>query len=407
MTGAEGRASWVPVPRDSAFPLSNLPFGSFSTGDPRRDLGVAIGDFVLDLGAAARTTGSGFAELVGGPVLNPLMEAGPGAWNELRETVTDWLVDPDHRERIEPHLVPRERVTLHLPFDVGDYVDFYSSEHHAANAGRILRPGTDPLPPQWKHLPIGYHGRAGTVAVSGTPVRRPFGQVRGHQGTDGPDFRQSQTLDIEAEVGFVIGVPSRLGNPVPVSAFDDHVFGVVILNDWSARDIQAWEYVPLGPFLGKSFLTSVSPWVVPLAALKAARIPPPARDSKPLHHLDDTGLNPGLDITLEVMLNGQVISRPPFSAMYWTAAQQLAHLTSNGASLRAGDLYGSGTVSGPTHDQVGSLLELSWGGSKPFVTPDGVEHTYLADGDEVCISGYAPAVGGGTLGFGDVRGRVE
>ena len=407
MTGTERRATWVPVPRDSPFPLSNLPFGSFSSGDSRPSLGVAIGEVVLDLGASARGIGAGFAELVSGPVLNPLMEAGPSAWSEVRETVTDWLADPRHRERIEPHLVPREGVTLHLPFEIGDYVDFYSSEHHAANAGRILRPGTDPLPPQWKHLPIGYHGRAGTVVVSGTPVRRPFGQVRGHQGTGGPDFRQSQALDIEAEVGFVVGVPSRLGTPVPVSAFDDHVFGVVILNDWSARDIQAWEYVPLGPFLGKSFLTSVSPWVVPLAALEAARIPPPARSSNPLPYLDDTRLRSGLDITLEVALNGQVISRPPFSAMYWTAAQQLAHLTSNGASLRTGDLYGSGTVSGPRPDQFGSLLELSWGGSKPFVTPDGVEHTYLADGDEVRICGYAPAVGGGTLGFGDVLGRIE
>ncbi|HEX4863540.1 MAG TPA: fumarylacetoacetase [Acidimicrobiales bacterium] len=409
MTARQERPPWVPVPEGSLFPLSNLPYGSFSVETPhsRRGLGVAIGEFVLDLSAAARATRTSFAELVAGPVLNPLMAAGPRVWSEVRDTVTNWLVDPALQGLMEPHLVPRESVALHLPFEVGDYVDFYSSEHHAANAGRILRPGTDPLPPQWKHLPIGYHGRAGTIVVSGTPVRRPFGQVRRDPGTTVPDFRRSQALDIEAEVGFVVGVPSLLGRPVPVSEFDSHVFGVVILNDWSARDIQAWEYVPLGPFLGKSFLTSVSPWVVPMAALEAARMPPPPRTPEPLPYLDDTGIKPALDIRLEVALNGQVISRPPFSAMYWTAAQQMAHLTSNGASLRTGDLYASGTVSGPDPDQVGSLLEMSWGGSKPFVTPDGVEHTYLADGDEVSIAGYAPAVGGGILGFGDVRGRVE
>ena len=404
----ETGASWVPVPDGSPFPPSNLPFGSFSIApdDSLRALGVAIGDFVLDLGGAARAFGSPFADLVAGPVLNPLMAAGPRVWNEVRESVTQWIGDPIHRDSITPHLVPLDAVTLHLPFVVADYVDFYSSEHHAANAGRIFRPGTDPLPPHWKDLPMGYHGRAGTVVVSGTPVKRPAGQVRGQQDATVPDFRLSQALDIEAELGFVVGVPSQLGRPVPASSFDDHVFGVVMVNDWSARDIQAWEYVPLGPFLGKSFLTSVSPWVVPMAALEAARIPAPRRGTPLLPHLDDTGLNSGLDIALEIALNGQVISRPPFSTMYWTAAQQLAHMTSNGATLRTGDLYASGTVSGPDGDQVGSLLELSWGGSREFVTADGLAHTYLADGDEVSITAFAPAVGGGTLGFGGVRGRV-
>ena len=401
--------TWVDVPAGSPFPLANLPYGSFSVGGEgegsRRRVGVAIGNQVLDLGGAAQATGSPLTHLLDGPVVNPLMAAGAATWAEVRATVTEWLTDARHRDAIGRHLFPRRDVTLHLPFEVGDYVDFYSSEHHAVNAGRILRPTGEPLTPNWKYLPVGYHGRAGTLAVSGTPVKRPSGQVR-EPGGAAPSFRRTQALDFEAELGFVVGPPSDLGCAVPLSAFEDHVFGVVILCDWSARDIQAWEYVPLGPFLGKSFLTSISPWLVTLAALRAARTDPPPRDLPLLAYLDDSDRRWALDVTLKVELNGHVISRPPFSSMYWTAAQQLAHMTSNGASLRTGDLYGSGTISGPRPDEVGSLLELSWGGSKPFETPDGSVHTYLEDGDEVVITAAAPAVGGGTLGFGDVRGRV-
>ena len=406
--------TWVDVPAGSPFPLANLPYGSFSVGGegeavhaegPRRRVGVAIGNQVLDLGGAAQGTGSPFTHLLDGPVVNPLMAAGAATWAEVRATVTEWLSDVRYRDAIGRHLFPCQDVTLHLPFEVGDYVDFYSSEHHAVNAGRILRPMGEPLTPNWKYLPVGYHGRAGTIAVSGTPVKRPPGQVREPGGT-APSFRPTQALDFEAELGFVVGPPSDLGCSVPLSAFEDHVFGVVILCDWSARDIQAWEYAPLGPFLGKSFLTSISPWLVPLAALRAARTDPPPRDPPLLAYLDDSDHRWGLDITLEVEMNGHVISRPPFSSMYWTAAQQLAHMTSNGASLRTGDLYGSGTISGPRPDEVGSLLELSWGGSRPFETSDGSVHTYLQDGDEVVITAAAPAVGGGTLGFGGVQGRV-
>jgi fumarylacetoacetase len=295
-------------------------------------------------------------------------------------------------------------VTLHLPFEVADYVDFYSSEHHAANLGAILRPGTPPLMPNWKHLPVGYHGRSGTVAVSGTPVIRPAGQRR----TDGgPVFGPSTRLDFEAEVGFVVGVPSAVGEPVPVRAFAEHVFGVCLVNDWSARDLQAWEYQPLGPFLGKSFLTSVSPWVVPLAALEGARVRSPARDPQPLPYLRDDDAPWGLDLTLEVSLNGEVISRPPFAGTYWTAAQQLAHMTVNGASLRTGDLFASGTVSGPDRDQRGSLIELSWGGAEPLRLADGSTRTFLEDGDVVTISATAPAPGGGRVSFGVVSGRIQ
>ncbi|MGY1682552.1 fumarylacetoacetase [Geodermatophilus sp. SYSU D01176] len=302
-------------------------------------------------------------------------------------------------------MVPRSEVTLHLPVEVADYVDFYSSRHHAENLGRMFRPDSEPLTPNWKHLPIGYHGRAGTVQVSGTPVVRPSGQRKAPT-DDAPTFGPSQRLDIEAEVGFVVGVGSDLGTRVPLAAFPEHVFGVCLVNDWSARDLQAWEYVPLGPFLGKSFLTSVSPWVVPLAALEAARVAP-ERDVPLLPYLDDTGQPWGLDLALEVRLNGELVSCPPFGLMYWTPAQQLAHMTVNGASLRTGDLFASGTVSGPAKDQRGSFIELSWGGQEPLTLPDGSTRTFLEDGDVVTITATAPGAHGGRIVLGEVTGRIE
>jgi fumarylacetoacetase len=303
-------------------------------------------------------------------------------------------------------LVPAADVELLLPFSVADYVDFYASEHHARNIGAIFRPDVDdPLTPNWKHLPIGYHGRAGTVVVSGSPVPRPHGQRRTPDGevVFGPSVR----LDIEAEVGFVVGVGSPRGTPVGLDAVDRHVFGVCLVNDWSARDIQAWEYVPLGPFLGKSFATSVSPWVVPLAALSHARTAPPPRDPRPLPYLDDTGAPPwGLDLALEVRLNGHVVARPPFASMYWTPAQMLAHMTVNGASLRTGDLFASGTVSGPEPGQRGSLIELTTNATEPLALPDGGTRGFLEDGDEVVITATAPGPDGARIGFGEVRGRI-
>ena len=284
-------------------------------------------------------------------------------------------------------------------------MDFYSSEHHASNVGKMFRPDGEPLTPNWRHLPIGYHGRAGTVVVSGTPVIRPNGQRR-PPGAAAPTFGPSRRLDIEAELGFVVGAGSPLGTPVPIDDFAEHVFGVVLVNDWSARDIQAWEYVPLGPFLGKSFATSVSPWVVPLDALEPARIPPPAQDPVPLPYLRG-GAPWGLDITLEVALNATVVSRPPFGQMYWTPAQQLAHLTVNGASLRTGDLYASGTISGPERDQRGSLLELTWNGTEPLELADGSRRTFLEDGDTVTIRAGAVGTGGEPLDLGAVTGTVH
>lgn len=394
--------TWLDLPADTGFGLTNLPYGVFSVNGDAPRTGVAVGTFVLDVAAVTgdpvHATGS----------LNAFMARGPAAWAALREQLVGRLTDDAHRAAVEPHLVPRDQVTSHLPIEVADYVDFYSSRHHAENLGRMFRPGSPPLTPNWTHLPIGYHGRSGTVAVSGTPVVRPSGQRKAPDDA-APTFGPSQRLDIEAEVGFVVGAGSATGEPVPLAGFAQHVFGVCLVNDWSARDLQAWEYVPLGPFLGKSFLTSVSPWVVPLAALEAARVPPPPRDHALLPYLDDSadGAEPwGLDLTLEVRLNGQLVSSPPFRHMYWTPAQQLAHLTVNGASLRTGDLFASGTVSGPAASERGSLIELSWGGQEPIALADGTVRRFLEDGDVVTITATGPGAGGSRITFGEVTGRV-
>ncbi|MFG2649842.1 fumarylacetoacetase [Streptomyces sp. NPDC048436] len=403
----------------------NLPYGVFSlageaegsaraaqdpAGDAGRRVGVRLGDHVLDAGAAAAALGSPYVSLLARPTLNPLLAAGRRAWSDVRRALTAWVTIPAHREVVRPFLHPLSEVTLHLPFEVADYVDFYASEHHATHLGQIFRPDSPtPLTPNWKHLPIGYHGRAGTVVVSGTDVVRPKGQRKSPTET-APVFGPSVRLDIEAEVGFVVGTPSELGTPVPLADFREHVFGLSLLNDWSARDIQAWEYVPLGPFLGKSFCTSVSAWITPLEALDAARVTPPERTHELLPYLDDSAESvadepAGYDLRITVALNGHVISEPPFSSVYWTAAQQLAHMTANGASLRTGDLYGSGTVSGPSEGQYGSLIEITWNGRDALVLPDG-KRTFLEDGDEVTLTAWAPGPDGTRVGLGEVSGRI-
>ncbi|HEX4833426.1 MAG TPA: fumarylacetoacetase [Trebonia sp.] len=384
----------VEIPPGSVFGLDNLPYGVFTprSGAPR--VGVRAGDSVVDLLVLLGD------EVFGAPSLNPFMAEGRERWDAVRALVTEHLTTGN----VPPEAVcPLDAVTLSLPFEVADYVDFYASEHHAANLGRIFRPDAPPLMPNWKHLPVGYHGRAGTVVVSGTPVIRPHGQ-RKPPGQDQPSFGPSTRLDIEAELGFVVGAGSPLGTPVPVADFADHVFGAFLLNDWSARDIQAWEYVPLGPHLGKSFATSVSPWVVPLAALAAARVPLPGQSPEPLPYLraDEPW---GLDIDVSVAWNGQEVSRPPYRAMYWSPAQMLAHMTVNGASARTGDIFGSGTISGPDRAQRGAFIELTWGGTEP-VTVAGEERTFLLDGDEVIISATAPGSAGGRIGFGEVAGTI-
>lgn len=402
-------SSWLEIPDHSDFPVTNLPYGVISYVDTPRQLAAAIGQYVLPLAAAADTglfdaLPDRAADLLTAPTLNPLMAAGPRTWRAVRDRLTALLTEQTHESAVRPLLRPLPTVTCHLPFEVADYVDFFSSRQHAENLGRFLRPGTDPLLPNWTHLPVGYHGRAGTVVISDTPVSRPHGQRLPSPGAD-PVYGPTTRLDIEAEVGFVVGTPTDLGRTVPVERFADHVFGAVLVNDWSARDIQSWEYQPLGPFLGKSFITSLSPWVVPLDALDEARVHPPHQDPAPLHHL--MGDHWGYDLELQISLNGTVVSRPPFAGLYWTPAQQLAHLTSNGASLRTGDLYASGTVSGDEPRQRGSLIELTWNGTEPLKLDDGTTRTFLADGDTVAISATAPGRDGTRIGFGRVAGTVH
>jgi len=343
-------------------------FGVFSVAGAPPRLGWRDGDQVVDLSAL----GGSFAEAS----LNALMAEGPEAWAAALDAA---------RAHDGPR-VALEEATLHLPFEVADYVDFNSSLEHATNLGRILRPGSEPVRPNWRHLPIGYHGRAGSVAVSGTDVRRPRGQLL-EPGADAPVYAPTRRLDIELELGFVVGVPNARGEPIPTERFAEHVFGVVLVNDWSARDMQAWEYVPLGPFLGKSFLTSVSAWVTPLAFLEEFRVEAPQQDPAPLPYLAG-GRDWALDVDLEVELNGTVISRGNARTLYWTMPQQLAHATSNGAAVRTGDLMATGTISGVGPGTEGSLIEQ--------------ERGFLEDGDEVVLRGRA-----GPLELGEVRGRVR
>jgi fumarylacetoacetase len=375
-----------------------LPFGVTASAwrDPAPRVVVRAGAAALDVAALADR---GIVSSGAGPgrvgwwqsgSLDAFLAAGRTAWQqvlgELRAAVSDPAALPADA------VLGLDEVQLVLPYSVADYVDFYASEHHAMNLGRILRPGQPALPPNWRHLPIGYHGRSGTVVVSGTPVRRPRGQHRVDD-ADRPEFGPTQRLDVEVEVGFVVGAASRHGEPVPVEAFAEHVFGVCLVNDWSARDIQAWEYQPLGPFLGKSFATSVSAWVVPLEALEAARVPVASAATELTPYLRE--VEPwGLDVSLELSVNGEVLTRPPFSSMFWSAAQMLAHQTVNGASVRTGDLFASGTVSGSSPDEVGSLIELSH------------NTKFLADGDDVVIRATAPGSDGTTVDLGEVRGSI-
>ncbi|MEO8518822.1 MAG: fumarylacetoacetase [Dermatophilaceae bacterium] len=401
-------ASWLDLPADHPFGLATLPYGVFSTTDPDlRRVGVRIGDFVLDASAAAEFVGMESGICWAQPSLNHFLSLGQPAWSAARAWLTEVLSNPAHRDGIEPYLIPLAEVTLHLPVEVADYVDFYASENHATNIGKIFRPDSDPLTPNWKHLPIGYHGRSGTVVVSGTDIIRPMGQ-RKSQSDAVPLFGPSTKLDIEAELAFIVGGATPLGQRVGTDDAAEHIFGVALFNDWSARDIQAWEYVPLGPFLGKSFGSSLGAWVVPMDALVAAKVPLPRQDPEPLPYLR-SGLSPlfGLDIHLEVRINETLVSSPTYAGMYWSPAQMLAHLTVNGASLRDGDLFASGTISGTEKNTRGSLMELAWNGQEPLTLDDGSTRDFLQDGDTVTISGWAPGADGGRIGLGEVSGTIS
>jgi fumarylacetoacetase len=358
-------------------------YGVFSPPGERARVGFLRDGLVHDL--------SGLGAELGEPTLDRFLGAGRERWAEVWREVM----------RLDGGAISVADVQVHMPFAVGDYVDFYSSIEHATNLGRLFRPGGEPLMPNWRHLPVGYHGRAGTVVPSGTPVVRPCGQ-RKPPDADSPTFGPSQRLDIELELGFVAGVPSRLGEPIPAERFREHVFGVVLVNDWSARDIQAWEYQPLGPFLGKSFATSMASWVTPLDALDDAWVAGPAQEPELLPYLrvqDDCNL----DLELEVELNGEVVSRANARGLYWSMPQQLAHATVNGASVRTGDLFASGTISGAERGSEGSLIELTWNGQRPLRLRDGSERTFLEDGDEVVLRGRAP----GGVDLAEARGRIE
>lgn len=378
---------------DSLFGLANLPYGVYSVAGSAPRCATRLGDHVIDLAILLED------RVFALPSLNEFMAQGYSRWVQVRSRL-QWALAGD-LPRSAVH--PLEAVQLLMPFEVTDYVDFYASQHHASNLGRLFRPDNpQPLLPNWKHLPVGYHGRSASVVVSGTPIVRPSGQ---RQGEDGPVFGPSTRLDIEAELGFVVGTGNVMGEPIPVGDAGRHLFGAVLFNDWSARDIQAWEYLPLGPNLGKSFASTISPWVVPMLALQSAKIPTPQQDPPVLPYLQ---IDPpwGLDVDVEVRWNGELVSRPPYREMYWSPAQMLAHLTVNGAPVRAGDLFASGTISGPERDQRGAFIELTWGGRDP-VTVAGQQRTFLHDGDDVVLTATAPAADGGRLGFGEAAGRIR
>ena len=402
--------SWVEGANraDGEFPLNNLPCGVFSVDGDEPRCGVAIGDFVLDVAGLEE---EGLLVLEGAPLLdvpfwNEVMEAGPEVWAALRTRLQVLLAEgAAEREAVEPHLVPLAEVALHMPFLVAEYTDFYAGRHHATNVGTMFRGAENALPPNWLHIPIGYNGRASSVVVSGTSVRRPWGQVKGPNDST-PRFAPSARFDIELEMGAVVGRSSE--GMVSVAEADEMIFGYVLLNDWSARDIQAWEYQPLGPFQAKATATTISPWIVMRAALEPFRVSTPLREVPLLPHLQEPG--PMLyDIVLEVGLTPEggaetVIARTRYAEMYYSAAQQLAHHTTSGCPMNVGDLLGSGTISGPTRDSRGSLLELSWGGKEPLAIKGGTR-SFIEDGDTLVLRGHAQGHGY-RIGFGDCSGQV-
>ncbi|MBD2759132.1 fumarylacetoacetase [Yimella sp. cx-573] len=393
------------LPFTDLYGIDNLPYAIASKAGHAPHVVTRVGDHALDLaGLAAKAGGEAWVDAWSQPTLNAFVAQGRPAWSAARAWLRQTLGDASFEDAVASHLHPLDELTLHLPIEVADYVDFYASEHHATNVGRIFRPDGDALTPNWKHLPIGYHGRSATVVVSGTDIVRPCGQRKAPTDAE-PIFGPSIRLDIEAELGFVVGGDTEIGTPVSVDDASDHLFGVGLFNDWSARDVQAWEYVPLGPFLGKSFASSLAAWITPLEALAPAKVAVPQQVPTPLPYLQGVDVF-GLDIDIEVELNGEVVSRPPYSTMYWSPVQMLAHLTVNGAAIRTGDLFASGTVSGPEKNQRGSLLELSWSGKEPISLADGSTRAFLEDGDVVTLRATAPGADGGRLALGEVTGRI-
>lgn len=408
--------SWISIPPDSDFTLHNIPFGVFSTEGHAR-VGIAIGNQVLDLAVLHE---SGLLDGLDLPqrifedtVLNAYMALGKKVWTPTRNRIIQLLSEGNdelsgNRILCERAFFPQSEVTMHLPVQVGDYTDFYSSREHATNVGTMFRDPANALLPNWLHLPVGYHGRASSIVVSGTPFHRPKGQTMADDAI-APAFGPTRLLDFELEVAFIIGQPNALGEPVAVEKAEEHIFGMVLFNDWSARDIQKWEYVPLGPFLAKNFASHVSPWIVTMDALEPFRVDGPRQEPEVLPYLRSSGKH-NFDIALEVQIapEGQAphtVCRSNFKHMYWSMAQQLAHHTVNGCNMRVGDMCASGTISGPTPDSFGSMLEISWKGTKPVQMPDGTERRFIHDGDTVIMKGRCEC-NGVRVGFGEVSAKV-
>ncbi|MCU0433236.1 MAG: fumarylacetoacetase [Bacteroidia bacterium] len=409
--------SWVQVPANSDFPIQNLPFGIFST--PRRSprAGIAIGEYILDLNALAEM---GYFDVLqldkkvfSQPVLNDFIALGQKAWRAVRSRVSELLDEKTQALQSQPEareqcLVPMSEATLHLPVRIGDYTDFYSSIDHATNMGKMFRDPENALLPNWKHIPVGYHGRASSIVVSGTPFRRPKGQTKAPD-AEVPTFNPTRLLDFELETAFIVGKPTQLGESISTAAADEHIFGMVLFNDWSARDIQAWEYVPLGPFLAKNFCSVVSPWIVTLDALEPFRVPGYTQEPAVLPYLEYTG-DKNIDIALEVAIKPEnaaetVVCRSNYKYMYWTMEQQLAHHTVNGCNMNVGDMLASGTISGPHEGSFGSMMEITWRGTKPVPMADGSERKFINDGDTVIIRGFATK-NGVRIGFGECASKA-
>lgn len=405
--------SWVASANDAnhPFPLNNLPYGVFSTAGTEERCGVAIGDMILDMAAAEEAGLVTMSEIpvFDVPYWNDLMDMGSEAWAALRARLTELLAEGSaEQSAVEPLLVPMADATLHMPFAVSEYTDFYAGRQHAANMGAILR-GSPDLPANWLHIPIGYNGRASSVVISGTPIHRPNGQRKAPD-AEMPSFGPSMRLDIELEMGAIVGTASEFGQPITVDQADDMIFGYVLLNDWSARDIQGWEYQPLGPFQGKAFGTSISPWIVTAAALEDFRAPTPEREKALLPYLDST--RDGLfDIDLEVLMQPEgaetasVVAKTNYNRMYYSAAEQLCHHAIGGCGMNVGDLLGSGTISGPNKGEYGSLMEVSWAGREPFTLDTGETRSFIEDGDTLTLRGNARGEGY-TIGFGDCTGKI-
>lgn len=411
------RKSWLPVPENSDFPIQNIPFGVFLTKEDVITTGTRIGDYAIDMGALQQL---GYFEGIDLPddmflqdSLNDFISYGKKTWRQVRNRLSE--IFESNNSQLRDNTNHREVVIFHindiemlLPVQIGDYTDFYSSKEHATNVGKMFRDPENALLPNWLHIPVGYHGRSSTIVPSGVPVHRPLGQTFPADAT-APVFGPSKLVDFELEMAFITTDANIMGENVPVNEAEEYIFGMVLFNDWSARDIQKWEYVPLGPFLAKNFASSISPWIVTMDALEPFRVASPEQNPKPLPYLQQEG-NRAFDIQLEVAIQPEnvgetVVSRSNFKYMYWTMAQQLAHHTSNGCRVNSGDMMGSGTISGPTEDSFGSMLELTWGGKNPLTMQDGSERKFINDNDTVIIRGYCKneAI---RIGFGECSSKL-